>query len=103
MSLSPSTPPSATRTARFENNAYNHLAAVPPGDTHAVVADALFVAVGTATSLSDALGYRLARNLPVVDSDVRIARDSGRGFYGNPLPATPRRKHRRLRAPPHER
>jgi hypothetical protein len=56
-----------------------------------VVADALFVAAGTATSLSDALGYRLARSLPVVDAGVRIARDSGRDFYGNPLPATRRR------------
>ena len=60
-----------------------------PADTHAVVADPLFVAPGSATSLGHADGYRLRSGSPALGGGVPIPGDGGRDYYGNPIPAIP--------------
>ena len=58
-----------------------------PADSHAVIADPLFVAPGTASSLQDAGGYRLRVGSPALGAGVLIPGNGGRDYFGNPVPA----------------
>jgi hypothetical protein len=78
------------KTGTWQNNLYLDVTCVArPPDPHAVVADPGFVAPGTATSLTDADGYRLRIGSPALGAGVPLPNAAGRDYYGNPIPDPP--------------
>jgi hypothetical protein len=72
----------------FNANLYDNVSPVPSGDANAVVGDPGFVSPGTATSRSDATGYKLACGSPALHKGAVISGNGGLDFFGNAVPST---------------
>ncbi|QMU78170.1 hypothetical protein GXW83_23185 [Streptacidiphilus sp. PB12-B1b] len=72
----------------YAYNAYQDITGSGSVDPHAVLANPLLVAPGTATSRTDAGGYRLGTGSAALGAGTPIAGNGGRDYFGNPIPAT---------------
>jgi hypothetical protein len=69
----------------YDHNLYRDVGPVPPSDTHAVIADPLFLAPGDAAGLAGVLGYLLRCGSPALGAGAAVADNGGRDFYGFPV------------------
>ncbi|MFK8849710.1 right-handed parallel beta-helix repeat-containing protein [Streptomyces sp. Ac-502] len=77
------------RYGTYRYNLFDRVTALPPNGEHNLAGDPLLTAPGTATSVSDANGYRLRTGSPALKAGNRVTGDGGKDFYGNPVPAVP--------------